>query len=371
VELLELCSVLGDFEGTSLEFLPLAGGAFTPEVTQLLTRMSLAARSPLNWNLINATAASQPETLARLEASTYAEEHGARVVALVTVSPNIGQYSFLNGFVLDAFPGWEEPMSLPPDEKLKLLADPEQRRRLLKLSQEGNPLQSYADWPTRIITETFTPETKQYEGRMVGEIAAEQGREPFDVLLDIVCADGLRTTFSFLPPDDTPEEWAARRAAWEDPRTVVGGSDAGAHLDVIASYSYPTQLLAAVRKQGVLSLERAVQLLTSQPAELYGLRDRGRLVEGGAGDVVIFDPSTVGPGSVTTRFDLPGGAPRLYCDASGIAHVIVNGETIIEDGSYNNALPGRVLRRGRDTSSPAMSYDVSGAPTPGPHSRTR
>ena len=96
-------------------------------------------------------------------------------------------------------------------------------------------------------------------------------------------------------------------------------------------------------------MEEAVRLLTDVPAKLYGLEGRGRLAEGAIADVVVFDPATVASGPVYTRHDLPGGAGRLYADAIGIEHVIVNGVEIVRGGKHTGALPGTILHSGRDT----------------------
>jgi N-acyl-D-aspartate/D-glutamate deacylase len=113
---------------------------------------------------------------------------------------------------------------------------------------------------------------------------------------------------------------------------------------------YSTSLLGSgVRDRQLISLEEAIRQLTSVPARLYGIRDRGVLAEGAWADVVVFDPATVGPGPERTRNDLPGGAPRLYADARGVEHVLVNGTELVRGGELTGALPGRVLRSGHDT----------------------
>src|SRR5690606_33288959 len=132
--------------------------------------------------------------------------------------------------------------------------------------------------------------------------------------------------------------------------TVVGASDAGAHMDSIDTFAFTTSLLAkGVREHGVISLEEAVQQLTQKPAQLFGLKQRGELREGWFADIVVFDLATVGCGKTYTRYDLPGGAGRLYADAAGIEHVIVNGTPIIANGELTGATPGTVYRPGRDT----------------------
>jgi len=137
---------------------------------------------------------------------------------------------------------------------------------------------------------------------------------------------------------------------WRDPRTIVGASDAGAHLDFLATFNYSSAMLGkAVRERGLLPIEEAIHMLTDVPARLYGLTGRGRLQEGWHADVVVVDPTTIGPQEVRMRFDLPTGAPRLYGGADGIEHVLVNGTEIVGRGEFTDARPGTLFRSGRDT----------------------
>jgi N-acyl-D-aspartate/D-glutamate deacylase len=104
-----------------------------------------------------------------------------------------------------------------------------------------------------------------------------------------------------------------------------------------------------VRGHGLLSFEEAIHLLTDVQGRLYGLKDRGRVTEGWYADLVVLDPTTVGSGDVAMRFDLPGGAGRLYAGADGIDHVLVNGRRIVANGILSDERSGTLLRSGRDT----------------------
>ena len=107
------------------------------------------------------------------------------------------------------------------------------------------------------MTRRSPPENADAEGRSVGEVARARGREPFDTLLDVVVADGLRT--GLRPPiPESEEDWALRAEVWQDPRAIVGGSDAGAHLDTMCGAIYSTSMLGdGVRARGRSAGSRA------------------------------------------------------------------------------------------------------------------
>jgi N-acyl-D-aspartate/D-glutamate deacylase len=124
---------------------------------------------------------------------------------------------------------------------------------------------------------------------------------------------------------------------------------------MIATFNYSTVMLDnAVRRHQLLPLEEAVHLLTDVQAQLYGLRERGRVAEGWFADLVVLDPATVGSQEVAMRFDLPQGAGRLYAGANGIDHVIVNGAPVVSDGELTGSRRGKLLRSGRDTVTPSL-----------------
>jgi N-acyl-D-aspartate/D-glutamate deacylase len=232
------------------------------------------------------------------------------------------------------------------------LADPAVRTRLDERanSDEAGPLRAIAVWENMTIDATFQPQNERFLGRKIGDVAAELGKTPFDTLLDLALSENLKTSFSPFIPGDDDASWKLRSEVWKDDRTVIGASDAGAHVDMIDTFSYSTSLLGpAVREKGLLSLEEAIRQLTDVPARLYGVRERGRIAENWIADVVVFDPDTVDRGPVHFRNDLPSGASRLYAEAVGIDHVLVNGVEIVHGREFTGATPGTLLRSGRDT----------------------
>ena len=352
-ELLALAAGVRDHPGTTLEaIIPGCLQGFSDDEVALLTDMSVAADRPLNWNLLGVSAANPAGHQGQLRASEVAAERGGRVIALTLPHAMKIRLSFLTGFVLDGLPGWRDTMHLPVPERLAALADPAVRRRLNDgaQSEEAGMLRGLANWARLIIVETFAPQNSDATGRSVGEVAAARGGEPFDTLLDIVIADELRTGLTPAPFGDDAADWRLRAEVWRSPHAVIGGSDAGAHLDMMCGAIYTTSLLGhGVREHQVVTLEEAVRLLTDVPARLYGLAERGRITPGWHADLVLFDPATIDHGPERTRYDLPAGAPRLVADAHGIASVLVGGVEVCRDGVATGALPGTVLRSGRDT----------------------
>ena len=361
-EILALCRAVSAHEGTTLEYVTdgcLRG--FSDDEIDLMAEMSLAARRPLNWNVLTIDSAEPERYREQLSALEHAASRGGRSVALtmpilVEMNMSFGTYCAL--FML---PDWSEVMSLPVPQRIEKLRDPQVRAHLLARSQSSDAgvFSRLADWGRYQIGDVYTPENLVFKGRQVSEIAAERGESDFDTLLDIVIADDLRTILWPLPTDDDRASWELRAEAWERDDVLLGGSDAGAHLDRMCGASYTTKFIGdCLRGKKLVSLERSVQMLTQEPAELFGLRDRGVIAEGNWADLVIFDPATIDAGDASLVEDLPGGTGRLNADSIGVKRVIVNGRTVVIDDELTGDLPGVVLRSGRDTKTVPIPADA-------------
>ena len=350
-EIYALASVVSEFPGTSLELLP-GIGSFSEAERERMVRYSLAGKRAVNWNLLAPNSRMPDAHAAQLAASDFAAERGARVIALTLPQPMKLRLNLVTGFVFDALPGWAEVIGKPIPERMAAFADPAIREALEAGSKSAGAgiFAQMTHWQTWTIEEVFTEANRSWQGRTVGELAEQTGKTPLDAMLDLAISEDLRT--SFTPPvmgmDD--ESWRMRGEVWADPRTVIGASDAGAHLDMIDTFAFSTQVLEhGVRERKLIGLEQAIHQLTQVPAQMIGLRDRGVLTPGLRADIVVFDPATVASGATHTRFDLPGGAGRLYADAIGVHHVVVNGKEIVRRGELTGERPGTVLRSGRDT----------------------
>jgi len=188
------------------------------------------------------------------------------------------------------------------------------------------------------------PLNQRYEGRTIGDIAAERNADPLDCLFDFALAERLETKFILPRANTNPER--IPDLLRESDRTLIGLSDGGAHVDMFCEAGYTTYMLAHwVREKKALTLEHAVKRMTSEPADFFAITDRGRLKRGLAADIVVFDPVTVNsPTRGTMVYDLPAGGGRLVAEAAGVSKVIVNGTPLFANGTHTGQLPGRVLR---------------------------
>jgi N-acyl-D-aspartate/D-glutamate deacylase len=352
-ELYALCEETGQHEGTSLEgIVPGCLDRFADDEIELLAKMSAVANRPMNWNVLTVDSREPDRVPRQLRASERAAEVGGRVVPLTMPVQVPMNMSFLNFCGIWQLPGWAAVLSLPVPERIAKLRDPEVRLQMLEASQskEAGIFRRLADWADYKIGDTYSDANEGLKGRVVREIAAERGKSSFGTLLDIVIADDLRTVLWPIPADSDPLSWQMRADLWADDRALIGGSDAGAHLDRMCGAPYPTRWLRdCIRGRKLFPVEHAVKKMTSEPAELFGLRDRGVLRVGAHADVAVFDPETVGSEDATLVADLPGDSSRLTAGSFGVKRVLVNGEVIVVDSVATGATPGTLLRSGTDT----------------------
>jgi N-acyl-D-aspartate/D-glutamate deacylase len=296
---------------------------------------------PVTWTALLAGAFGPAEANRKLlQRTARVLETGRRVIPQVSCRPLNFEYDFVEPFLFEQMPLFAELARVDGAGRRARLASGEFRARF---RAELPPF--LAGWTQRTVF-SWSPLDRALEERPLEAVAAERGADPVDLALDLALQNDLRLRLRTAASNYDEAEVGELLA---DRNTVVALSDAGAHAAQLCDACYSTHLLGHwVRDKGVLPLERAIHMLTGQPAELLGLTSRGRLAPGLAADVVVFDPATVGAGPLRRVNDLPGGAERLVADASGIEAVLVNG-TILRRANRDTvdpegALPGGLLR---------------------------
>lgn len=307
------------------------------ELVEMLLRES---GRPLTWAFMLSPDHNPGIALETLDRIHPLFEQGA--VPQVSCRPFLTQVELRKPFIFSDRKAMGKAFNTTEDAQLKLYKDPVFRKELKKALEE-TPGVFRGQWDRLEVQFVNDPGLESLVGRNVAEIAREQGKEPLDTFFDLGLEDNLDMRFLYTIANTDVEVVGQLVRHGE---TVVGASDGGAHVDQICDAGYATYMLQNwVREQGKLSLERAVQRLTSEPAKLFGLTDRGVVAEGKKADLVIFDETTVGsdrlPESV---WDLPGGERRLVSRPRGIAGVVVNGKPLYSDGEHCGGLPGEVLR---------------------------
>jgi N-acyl-D-aspartate/D-glutamate deacylase len=261
----------------------------------------------------------------------------------VTGRPLNFEFQWKEPFIFESMSLFKQISAADFDGKMRIYADPGFRRAFKERIGGG----IFATrWDETWIASC--PTDPSLEQRTVAGVAAERGVDPIDLALDLGVASRLEARFrmAVLNTDEAEVEECLK-----DPSTVLGLSDAGAHASQLCDACFSTDLLGRwVREKQALSLEQAVRMLTSRPAEVLRLADRGRLAPGLAADVVVFDPATVSAGGLRRVHDFPAGADRLVSDATGVEAVIVNG-TVLRRGGRDavdpqGPLPGKLLRSG-------------------------
>jgi N-acyl-D-aspartate/D-glutamate deacylase len=301
---------------------------------------------PVTWTAL-LTVKNFPWHEKIIEDNDAARAAGGEVWPQISVRPLVFQMNLREPFTFNMAPTFAELMAGSTDDRLRAYRDPTWRARANDDLMHGTTFRP--NWDSLEIAETSThPELVD---RKVVDVAAERGVSPLDVMLDLSLEENLETRFRSVLANNDPEAiaWLLGRDG-----VLMGLADSGAHVSQLCDACMPTDLLGNwVREKEVISLERAVNKLTGEPAAVYGLDmadgGRGLLREGMAADITVFDPDTVAPGPLRRVRDFPADGERLTADQpAGMLHTLVNGVPIRVDGQTATdgvaASPGTVLR---------------------------
>jgi N-acyl-D-aspartate/D-glutamate deacylase len=313
-------------------------GLLTDEEYQLLDDLLTAAQRPVTWLLVSIRGEDgHQQTLKKAE--PLIRRGGIPQVSAV---PIIISIDLRAPGIFASMQSWRQVFNQPHEEQKRIYASPEFRNAF---REELKTFRRFKlDMERIAVDEAQCQELKPLEGMTVAQIARHRGKDAVDTFLELALEDDLAMRFTMIPPDeDRIHELIG------DPRTIIGLSDGGAHVNSHCEAGYPTYLLGHwVRDRRALTLEHAIKRITSEPADLFGVTGRGRLAPGMAADVTIFDFATIGPaGRQRLVRDLPGAGERFVVPAKGIEYTIVNGKVLYEHGRHTGAMPGTVLRSKR------------------------
>jgi N-acyl-D-amino-acid deacylase len=277
-----------------------------------------------------------------LDAIRDANRRGRRLVGAVSCTPLSMDFTLHAPYTFEGLESWQPALPLKGSAfKAKLRESGFRKAVREELARPAHFRLFNGQWDQVEVIESRRKELEQHS---IAALARAAGKDPLDFLLDLALEEELDTVFNAMLLN-WEEEGVGRML--KHPCSLVSLSDAGAHLTFFNDAGFGLHLLGHwVRSLGVLTLADAVWRLTGQPAQLFGVRERGALKVGHHADLLLFDPATVDRGPKRRVFDLPGGHPRLTTGAVGVHGVWVNGVRIAgRDGTLNkHELPGRLLR---------------------------
>jgi N-acyl-D-aspartate/D-glutamate deacylase len=340
-----LAGVLGDL-GTGV--FQLAGDITSPELQEELTKIALSIKRPVHLACVYVK--DRPDAwrsgLAFLD---NVAALGGRAVGQVHVRELQNVIGFRVGLPYDRLPRWSALRGLPLEEQRTALRDPATRAELVEEALHG-------PYVTTHVTAEVQARLPDYENLRVlhsstginpsvAELARQRGTTPPDLLIDL----SLEADFDqYFTQPFANQDHEAIEAILRHPHTIIAQSDSGAHVSQIMDSSIPTYFLAHwVRECGAFTWEEGVAMLTSQPAQEWGMDDRGLIREGYVADLVVFDPEVIGPKLPSARADLPAGGTRLVQEAVGIRASVVSGQVLLDNGAFTEARSGQLIRGGR------------------------
>ena len=341
-----LVAMVGERGFGQIEIAPRSGTNLPDDDQEDIARWARTSGRVLSWNELGQYPQA-PEGRWReiLDFMERTHREGGRVYGVCSCRPTTQDFDLKdNNLVLTVLPEWLAVLPKPDAEKKALLADPAYRDGMkpgIDAAWESGP--KPVRWDSTMLTGPKRPEHADLKGLTLREIGRRMDKHPLDAMIEIALAEDLVTEFTFSGTRNTDPEAIA--SIIRSPYTILGVSDAGAHLNMIAGAEYSTQVLSQwVRDKGVLTLEEGVHKLTGMPAGYMGFTDRGRLEPGLAADIMVFDPDTIGALPKEKVPDLPNGEERIVIKAKGIEHTIVNGIPVVEAAEHTGAYPGRLIR---------------------------
>lgn len=257
-----------------------------------------------------------------------------------------------------ARPSYRAIAHLPVGERAAAMADPATKAAILAEADidpgTDDPMQHMHETLQRNLGAIYSLQSVDYEpdpSQSVLAIANAAGRDPFDLLYDLLIVDDGSAVLIWFTTGYLDGDLRTVAEFLDDPQYVMGLGDGGAHVQFICDASFPTFLLAhwgKTRDRGpIFPIEQLVKKITKDPADLYSFHDRGVIATGRRADINVIDFDRLAISRPRLAHDLPAGAQRFLQDASGYALTIVNGVIVRRDDQDTGARPGRLVRKRR------------------------
>ena len=243
-------------------------------------------------------------------------------------------------------PAWKRLRAMGFDERLAAIRDAGMRATLVEeAKQHGFPTILGASIErVYYMGDGATPEYAAGDERQLPAMAAAAGEHWSETFLRLSIETGGRALFTLRMFN--PDMEALGHLIRSDD-CLPGLGDAGAHVTQVMDAGWATFILSHwVRERGLYSLEEGVRRITSAPARVIGLKDRGVLAPGMRADVNVFDAARIGERQPEIVHDFPGGAPRYVQRSVGYKATLVNGRVNLLDGELTGERAGQVLRHG-------------------------
>ena len=344
-ELSELDALVGAMGTRPAGIVQLASGAKSvEEIEEIAARHGRAMFKSTGVAMYNDQAPER--SIEMFEACKAAQARGNPVYIQIPCQPLAFDFTLANAYPFFSHDAFSQAKAYTPEQLVPLFRDPGFRRRFRTSLADPRPgLIFQGNWERVVVAVPALAKNEVLANRTIAEIAAERGADPLDVLLDLGLEENLETTFigQFLNVGDEGVAQLLKHDAG-----VVALSDAGAHLTFMCEAGYGLHFLARwVRELGEFDIADGVRRLTSHPADLYGIPDRGRIEVGAWADLLLFDPDTVGVTPAERVTDLPGGGRRTIRRPIGVHGVFCNGVEVFDGADYvtNGRGPGQVLDR--------------------------
>ena len=279
-----------------------------------------------------------------LAACDAARARGRPVYAQASCQPLSLSFTLDAAYILKTISPW--PAQGTHQELRAVFADAGFRQAIRDTLSWPDPRRIFnGNWHLMDATTTALAKNTALDGRSIADIAAAQGRDPIDVFFDLGVEEDLKTVFTgrILNVDEDKVGEILRNDG-----ALVSLSDAGAHNTLLCDAGYAMYLYGRwVRELGAMDLPTAVRKLTSDPADVYGIIDRGRLNVGAFADMILFDPDTITITRTERHRDMPAGGERLLRRAPGLFGTWVNGVRVFDGTNYvlHARGPGEVLTR--------------------------